>query len=99
MPLGGTNAALIVSQLEQGKNNSEISRATGAHKSTVRKVRLLLEKARGVEFLCQCGRRADHREPCDFRLTWMKRPAKRRPISSSTTKFFQMLAASEAIKK
>jgi len=98
MQLGGNNADLVVQGIERGLNNSAVSRLSGAHTSTVRKMRLLLEKSRGVEFLCECGKRADHREPCESR-----RPERNkridRGLSESGRKFFQMLAAAKGIAK
>jgi transposase-like protein len=92
-PLGGMNAALIKQGLEAGQNNSAISRETGAHKNTVRKMRKLLEEARGVEFLCKCGQRADHRDLCEFRR------GPRQRLSERVENFFRTLRVAGALKR
>jgi hypothetical protein len=93
-PLGGMNAALIVQGLEAGQNNQAIARETGAHRTTVRKMRRLLEEARGVEFICRCGQRADHRDPCEFRSNDPRQLKKER-----VEKFFRALQTATAFKK
>jgi hypothetical protein len=87
------NAALVVQGLEQGKSNLEISRETGTHRQTIAKMRELLEKARGVEFLCRCGQPATHLALCEFRR------GPRQRLQEKTEKFFRTLQAATALKK
>ncbi len=60
--------------LLKGYSNRRVSRETGVHRDTIGKFRRALKEVYGIEFICECGRRSNHRGWCSVRFA--KSPAR-----------------------
>jgi hypothetical protein len=78
MPKGGVLRALAVREIRRGRTNIEVTKLTGVHRATVRKLRRELEEERGESFKCGCGRPVDHKGWCEVRF--LRHPRRRRHL-------------------